>query len=101
MDALIAGTGRAILITNLWYIRMVDATDITVTSMTRDGTFLVEVARIVCGLRNFRFHDSPSRCLTQADAESRPVEAITLERVKMLPAAMHLPDFHLSSATEF
>ena len=101
IDDLIAQTQRAILITNFWYIRTVDATDMTVTGMTRDGTFLVEDGRIVCGLRNFRFHDSPLRCLTKVDAATPPMESITMERGKMLLPAVQLPDFHLSSVTRF
>lgn len=101
LDELIAGTDRAILITNLWYIRSVDRKDITVTGMTRDGTFLVENGKIICGVRNFRFHDSPLRCLKQVDAATRPMDAITIERGKMLLPAMRLPDFYLSSVTKF
>lgn len=101
VDDLVAHTTRGILITNLWYIRSVDPTDMTITGMTRDGTFLVENGRIVCGVRNFRFHDSPLRCLRQIDLATRPQEAITLERGKMLLPAVRLPDFYLSSVTEF
>jgi predicted Zn-dependent protease len=69
--------------------------------MTRDGTFLVENGKIICGVRNFRFHDSPLRCLKQVDAATRPMESITIERGKMLLPAMRLPDFYLSSVTKF
>lgn len=101
IDELIASTKRAILITNLWYIRFVDPTDLTVTGMTRDGTFLVEDGKIVAGVRNFRFHDSPLRCLANVDAATQPMEAVTLERSKMLLPALRLPDFFLSSVTKF
>jgi predicted Zn-dependent protease len=101
VNDLIAHAHRAILITNLWYIRSVDPSDLTITGMTRDGTFLVEDGRIVCGLRNFRFHDSPLRCLQKIDLATPPQEAITLERGKMLLPAMKLPDFYLSSVTKF
>ncbi len=101
IDELIAKTKRAILITNFWYIRSVDQKDLTITGMTRDGTFLVEDGKIVCGVKNFRFHDSPLRCFQQVDAATRPLEAITMERGKMLLPAVRLPDFHLSSVTKF
>ena len=100
-DDLIAQTERAILVTNFWYIRSVDPTDLTITGMTRDGTFLVENGKIVSGLRNFRFHDSPLRCFQLVDAATKPQEAITLERGKMLLPAVHLPGFHFSSITKF
>lgn len=101
IDTLIAQTERAVLITNFWYIRSVDPSDLTITGMTRDGTFLVEEGRIVGGLRNFRFHDSPLRCLQRVEAATPPMESITLERGKMLLPALRLPDFHLSSVTQF
>jgi predicted Zn-dependent protease len=101
VDELIAGTDRAILVTNFWYIRLVDPSDLTVTGMTRDGTFLVEDGKIVCGLRNLRFHDSPLRCFQLVNATTQPMEAITLERGKMLLPAVKLPDFHFSSVSRF
>ncbi len=101
LDDLIAQTERAILVTNFWYIRSVDQTDLTVTGMTRDGTFLVEDGRIVAGVKNFRFHDSPLRCLQLVNAATPPQEAITMERGKMLLPALRLPDFNFSSATLF
>lgn len=101
IDELVANTERAILITNFWYIRSVNPRDITVTGMTRDGTFMVENGKIAYGLKNFRFHDSPIRCLRQVDAATKPLQAITLERGKMLLPALKLPDFYLSSVTKF
>lgn len=101
IDELIADTKRAILITNFWYIRSVDPADLTITGMTRDGTFLIEDGKIVAGLKNFRFHDSPLRCFASVDATTQPMESITMERGKMLLPAMLLPDFHLSSVTKF
>lgn len=101
VDDLIRQTERGILITNFWYIRYVDRTDLTLTGMTRDGTFLVEDGKVVCGLRNFRFHESPLRAFANIDAATRPMEAITLERGKSMMPAVKLPDFHLSSVTKF
>ncbi len=101
IDDLISETKRAILITNFWYIRSVDPTDLTITGMTRDGTFLVEDGKIVAGVKNFRFHDSPLRCFANVEAATQPMESITMERGKMLLPAIRLPDFHLSSVTKF
>lgn len=101
IEDLIATTKRAILITNFWYIRPVKQSDLTMTGMTRDGTFLVEDGKIVCGVRHFRWHESPLRCFKQIDAATGPLECITMERGKMLLPAVRLPEFHLSSVTEF
>jgi hypothetical protein len=39
VDDLIRTTQRGILVTNFWYIRPVNPSDLTLTGMTRDGTF--------------------------------------------------------------
>ena len=101
IDELIAGTERGILITNFWYIRSVNPTDLTLTGMTRDGTFLIENGRVTSGLKNFRFHESPLRAFKTVAAATAPMESITLERGKMLLPAVRLPKFHLSSVTKF
>lgn len=101
VDELVAQTDRAILVTNFWYIRFVNRRDLTLTGMTRDGTFLVEDGKIVAGVKNFRFHESPLRCFAQVDVATPPKESITLERGKMLLPAVRLPAFHFSSVTRF
>lgn len=98
---LIKQTDRAILVTNFWYIRSVNPADLTLTGMTRDGTFLVENGEIVAAVKNFRFHDSPLRAFQQVDAWTVPLEAVTSETGKMLMPAVVLPEFHFSSVTRF
>lgn len=98
---LIKKTERAILVTNFWYIRTVNPTDLTLTGMTRDGTFLVENGEIVSAVKNFRFHDSPLRAFSQMVACTGPAEAVTSETGKVLVPAMILDDFHFSSVTKF
>ncbi|MCP9446993.1 MAG: metallopeptidase TldD-related protein [Nitrospira sp.] len=92
---------RAVLVTNLWYIRSVNLRDLTLTGMTRDGTFLVENGQIVCPVKNFRFHESPLRVFQDVGVATVPVEAVTPEAGKMLAPAMALPRFHFSSVTRF
>ncbi len=84
---------RAILVTNFWYIRTVNPTDLTLTGMTRDGTFLVEDGQITSAVRNFRFHESPLRVFKHVDACTEPAEAVTSETGKMLVPAVHPPGF--------
>jgi predicted Zn-dependent protease len=92
---------RAILVTNFWYIRTVNPTDLTLTGMTRDGTFLVEDGQIASAVRNFRFHESPLRVFKHVDAFTAPMEAVTSETGKMLVPAVILDDFNFSSVTRF
>lgn len=101
VEALVASTRRGILVTNFWYIRNVNAMDLTLTGMTRDGTFLVEDGKIAAGLMNFRWHDSPLRALRAVDAFTTPLDAITAERQKMMLPALRVNDFNFSSVTRF
>ncbi len=87
--------------TNFWYIRFVNPTDLTLTGMTRDGTFLIEDGQIARGLINFRWHDSPLRALNALDAFTTPLDAISMERPKMLLPAMRIGEFNFSSVTRF
>ena len=101
LQDMIKNTERAILVTNFWYIRTVNPTDLTLTGMTRDGTFLVEKGAIVSAVKNFRFHESPLRAFNRIEALTSPAEAITSETGKFLVPAMTLRDFNFSSVTRF
>ncbi|HTX27120.1 MAG TPA: metallopeptidase TldD-related protein [Streptosporangiaceae bacterium] len=59
MQSMIASTGRALLLTCLWYIREVDAQTLLLTGLTRDGVYLVENGEVVGAVNNFRFNESP------------------------------------------
>ena len=65
---MVASTERGILVTRLWYIREVDPYEKILTGMTRDGTFLVENGKVVCGIRNFRFNESLLHMLQNVEA---------------------------------
>jgi predicted Zn-dependent protease len=58
VEELIASTKRGLLVTRLWYVRIVDQRKTILTGMTRDGTFLIENGAIVRGVRNLRFNQS-------------------------------------------
>jgi predicted Zn-dependent protease len=59
VDDMVRDTKRGILVTRLWYIRMVDPQTLLLTGLTRDGNFLIENGRIAGPARNFRFNESP------------------------------------------
>ncbi|OGW47781.1 MAG: hypothetical protein A2V62_00240 [Nitrospirae bacterium RBG_19FT_COMBO_58_9] len=101
LQEMIKQTDRAILVTNFWYIRTVTPTDLTLTGMTRDGTFLVENGQIVSAVKNFRFHESLLRVFNRIAAFTTPAEAITSETGKLLVPAMTLHDFNFTSVTRF
>jgi predicted Zn-dependent protease len=50
---------RGVLVTRLWYVRMVDPRSLLITGLTRDGTFLIENGAVTRPVVNFRFNESP------------------------------------------
>lgn len=101
IEELISNTSRGILITNFWYIRTVNPADLTLTGMTRDGTFLIEDGRISTAVVDFRWHDSPLRALNHVEAFTAPADAVSNEHWKMQLPALKIRDFHFSSVTRF
>jgi predicted Zn-dependent protease len=71
---MIASTKRGLLLTCLWYIRLVDPQTLLMTGLTRDGVYLVEEGEVVGVVNNFRFNESPVGML------SRVLEAGATER---------------------
>ena len=88
LDDLIAGTGRALLVTRFWYIRAVNPRDALFTGLTRDGVWLVENGKIVHPVNNFRFNDGPINLLKNVEAMTAPVSvgSDSFSRTMLLPA---------------
>jgi predicted Zn-dependent protease len=59
LDEMVAATARGLLLTCLWYIRVVDPQTLLLTGLTRDGVYLVEGGEVVAEVNNFRFNESP------------------------------------------
>src|SRR3954464_3110850 len=101
VDQMIASTERGILVTRLWYIREVDPYEKILTGMTRDGTFLVENGKIVCGVRNFRFNQSLIEMLSKVEQMSTPIRTSGEESFDMVVPAMRVRDFNFTEVTKF
>ncbi len=94
LDEMIKQTKRGVLVTHLWYNRLVDMKQVIVTGMTRDGTFLVENGKIVRGVKNMRFNQGI------LDMLNKVVALGPIDPSFMVPA-MRVADFHFSSKTKF
>jgi predicted Zn-dependent protease len=101
LDDLIGSTNRGILVTRLWYIREVDPYEKIMTGMTRDGTFLVEGGRIVCGLRNFRFNQGLIELLNNVELMTPEVRASGEEAFDMVVPALRASAFNFTEVTRF
>ena len=102
LTELVATSERALLVTNLWYMRQVDARSMLYTGLTRDGVFLVENGEIVRPVNNFRWNDSPIRIFQAIEELSRSVRVGGrggATRNFVVPA-MKVDSFQLSSISE-
>ena len=61
LDAMVAGTDRALLLTCLWYIREVDPQTLLLTGLTRDGVYLVEGGEVMGARQQFPVQREPRR----------------------------------------
>lgn len=59
LDDLVARTDDGLLVTCLWYNRVVDPQTLLLTGLTRDGVYVVKGGEVVGAATNFRFNDSP------------------------------------------
>ena len=101
VNEMINTTERGILVTRLWYIREVEPYEKILTGMTRDGTFLVENGKVVCGVRNFRFNQGLIHLLNHVEALGTPVRASGEESFDMVVPAMKVRDFNFTEVTRF
>ena len=65
LEQMIASTKRGLLVTCLWYIRLVDPQTLLLTGLTRDGVYLVEEGEVTGVVNNFRFNESPVGMLSR------------------------------------
>lgn len=101
LEELVGKVDRGLLVTRIWYVRMLDPQRIGVTGLTRDATFLIEGGRATAAVKNFRFNQSLLDLLRDVVALGREEAALGGE----LSGGMALPpvlvkDFHMSSVSE-
>jgi predicted Zn-dependent protease len=101
LEDLIKSTERGILVSRLWYIRMVDQQTLLLTGLTRDGTFYIENGKIMYPVKNFRFNESPVIMLNNVEALGKPERSISVEsyRSYLIPP-MKIRDFTFSSLSD-
>ncbi|MES1217009.1 MAG: TldD/PmbA family protein [Bacteroidota bacterium] len=101
IEEMIKTTERGILVSRLWYIRMVDPQTLLLTGLTRDGTFYIENGEIKYPVKNFRFNESPVIALNNVEALGKTERSISVEsyRSYLIPP-MKIRDFTFSSLSD-
>lgn len=100
LDEMIRSTKKGILVTQFHYTNLLKPMTVEMTGMTRNGTFLVENGRVVCGIKNLRFTESIVGALGRVAAVGNEPE-LYLEWGRFSGPALKLDGFNFSSATEF
>lgn len=99
---LLRGVDRGILVTQFHYTNMVEPTALTLTGMTRNGTFLVERGEVAGPVKNLRFTQSlveALRHVTGIGGDARLASAL-FGGYTVVPS-VRIENFHFTSATEF
>ena len=100
IDDLIRSADRALLVTRLWYIRMLQPQTLQVTGLTRDGVFLVENGKITEPVMNFRWNESPVRVLQNTKKLGTPVPTVGAETGSSFAPAILATDFNFASVSD-
>ncbi len=85
---------EGLLVTSFWYIRDLDDPTLLKTGLTRDGLFWVENGKILYGVKNFRWNESPLTMLQNVIDFSQP--AITAPRDGWDGMPMYVPTLYVS-----
>lgn len=103
-EEMIRSIKKGLLVTRLWYVRVLNPRSLSVTGMTRDGTFLIENGKIVSGVKNLRFNQSIPEALNNVVAiENKLTPLASFESelgITRLPA-LHIKNWKFSSGTLF
>ncbi len=108
LEEMIKTTERGIYVTRFHYCNLIDPMQVSLTGMTRDGTFLIEDGRITKPVKNLRFTESVLKTLSKVSAVSRKTTLVTEDNAYgsrfangILVPALKLESFNFSGATEF
>jgi predicted Zn-dependent protease len=93
---LVAGVERGLLVTDLWYTRVLDPRTLVVTGLTRNGVWLVEDGKVVRAVRNLRFTQSYLDALAPGAVCGVGAEAEWVPRTWSTGATL-TPGLHLAS----
>lgn len=100
LDDLIRSVNKGLLITRLYYIRMLQPQTLQLTGLTRDGVFLVENGEVTDPVTNFRWNESPVRVLQNTKKLGRPSRNQGDETGSAIVPAIVVDEFNLASVSD-
>ncbi|MEV4704020.1 metallopeptidase TldD-related protein [Actinoplanes sp. NPDC049316] len=98
--ALVAEMRRGLLITDLWYTRVLDQKSLVITGLTRNGVWLVEDGEVTTAVGNMRFTQSYPQALGPGAVLGVGAETVSLpdrwSGVRYTAPALHLASWNLT-----
>ncbi len=100
-DQMLAGIDRGIWVTRFHYTRHLHPLTVTVTGMTRDGTFLIDRGEITRPIKNLRFTQSYVDALKEVEMIGRETRLEGGFLAYNCVPALRLPRWNFVSATTY
>src|SRR5262249_3865794 len=97
LEQLISSSDNALLVSRVWYVRLVDPASVLLTGMTRDGTFVIKNGTIAGAIKNLRFNVSVIEMLNNVLQLGQSVRAAGAENFPAIVPPMKVSDFNFSS----
>ena len=97
---LIKFVDRGLLVTRLWYIRVVQPKTWQLTGLTRDGVFLIEKGKVTDPVTNFRWNESPAEVLQRTTKLTQPIRVTNDETGSNMAPALITTDFNFTSVSD-
>lgn len=96
-EALVANVERGLLVTDLWYTRVLDPRTIVVTGLTRNGVWLIEDGRVARPVTNMRFTQSYVEALGPSAVRGIGSDATLVAGAMFGFGGYVVPSLHLAS----
>lgn len=94
VEEMVAAIGRGLYVATFNYCRVLDPKALTVTGLTRNGTFMIENGKITGAVTNMRFTQSFVEALAQGRVHAIGNDARFADS-EFGPGMMHVPSLHL------
>ena len=99
LDDLIGLVTRGVYVTRFHYVNVEDPIAVTLTGMTRDGTFLIEHGRLTRPLKNLRFTQSAIEALLNCDGATYDRRFVATEEGAVLVPGLLIGKFAFTGQT--
>lgn len=100
LEELVKNVKKGLLVTRFWYTRVVQHKQLTLTGMTRDGTFYIEDGKILGRVKNLRYTQSVIEALQDIRGIGKNLELVGSEGSPSLVPTLHLGKFRFTGVTE-